>query len=129
MATCGCPLVAVVGHSSCGAAGTAVAADRDPAAVESESLAFLVNRFASVLTATRGETLSDAAWADAAARENVVRTCDSLVRRSTILAGAAAAGRCGVAGLWYDLATGLVEVVSLLDAPRGFDSPAAPPLP
>ena len=129
VAQCGCPLVCVVGHSSCGAAAAAVAADHDPAQVESESLAFLVNRFGAVLAATRGEVRDDVAWADAAARENVARTCHSLVGRSTILADAVAVGRCGVVGLWYDLASGLVEVVVPLGAAQGLDGGVVPSVP
>lgn len=119
VAEAGCTLVAVKGHSSCGALTATVDAVRDPAQIASPSLADVVLRLLPAALTTRPANDDRAAWIDAAARENVRRTCYELLDRSRLLSDKVEAGELGVVGLWYDLATCNLEViVPLVDDTR-----------
>jgi carbonic anhydrase len=101
----GCPLVCVIGHSGCGAATAAVAAGGDPAAVDSPNLAELVRRMAPAVAEV------DDADVDAVARANVVGMCGLLFEHSAAITERCRSGEVAVAGLWYDLASGMVEIL------------------
>lgn len=107
----GCRLVAVKGHSSCGALTATVDAIHDPSHTAWPNLADVVRRLLPAALATRPEDGDRARWVDAAARENVRRTCRDLVNRSRYLADQVEAGQLGIVGLWYELAAGSLEVI------------------
>jgi carbonic anhydrase len=68
---------------------------------------------------TRGGTGDDAAWADAAARANVRLMCSQLLERSPLLVELVDRGSVQVAGLFYRLHSGELEVVQAPGSPRG----------
>lgn len=111
----GCPLVAVKGHSSCGALTATVDAVRDPSRIASHSLADVVQRLLPAALTTRPADDDRAAWIDAAARENVRRTCYELLDRSRLLSELVEVGKVGVVGLWYDLTRCTLEVIVPMD--------------
>ncbi len=111
----GCPLVAVKGHSCCGALTATVDAVREPARIASPSLADVVQRLLPAALTTRPADGDRDAWVEAAARENVRRTCWELLDRSRLLADRVEAGTIGLVGLWYDLRTCSLEIIVPLD--------------
>lgn len=102
------PLVAVLGHDSCGAVAAAVDVVRH-GSVPPGYVRDVVERVMLSVLAVREEALRDP---DAAMREHVRYTTDLLVRRSTVIADRVADGRCAVVGLSYRLAEGTVHRVS-----------------
>lgn len=107
----GCKVVAVLGHSSCGAVSAAVAAAAEPDAPTSPNLADVVRRLLPTVLSAQQRESAAGDLVEAAGRLNVARVCQELRDCSSLLRDAEAAGRVGVAGLWYDLNTGEVEVV------------------
>jgi carbonic anhydrase len=102
------PLVAVLGHDSCGAVGAAVEVvrrGRPPTGYLRE----VVERVIVSVLAVRDEALADP---DVATREHVRYTADLLLRRSRVIAERVADGRCAVVGLSYRLAEGTVQQVT-----------------
>ena len=108
---CGCPLVCVLGHSGCGACGAGVAAIRDPLRSESAGLDEVVRRVLPAVLGTWRTGRDEREWVDAASRANVELVCRQLLGRSRGLAARHREGNLEVVGMWYDLATGLVELV------------------
>jgi carbonic anhydrase len=102
------PLIAVLGHDSCGAvAATLDALERgEPPGGYTRDV---VERVMLSVLAVREEALKDA---DAAVTEHVRYTVSLLVERSAAIADRVAAGRLGVVGLTYRLAEGSVSRIS-----------------
>lgn len=101
------PLVAVLGHDSCGGIAAALQVARDgempPGAIGS-----VVERvLPSVLAAGGGDTDPDVAG-----EEHVRRTVELLANESATIARRVAAGRCAVVGLSYRLADGSVRMIA-----------------
>ncbi len=116
-AEAGCSLIAILGHTSCGAITAAVEAAGLPLSLTSPNLADVVRRLLPPVLAARPFGGGDAQWVTAAGRLNVRLGRRDLLAHSALLDDAFEAGRLGVAGLWYDLASGTVEVLEEPDAP------------
>ncbi len=101
------PLIAVLGHDSCGAIAAATDAVRN-GAVPGGYVRDVVDRVMLSLLPVRDRALADP---EVALHEHVRYTVDLLVGRSTVIAERVADGRLGVAGLAYQLAGGGVERV------------------
>jgi carbonic anhydrase len=99
------PLIAVLGHDSCGAIAAAIDVVRN-GAVPVGYVRDVVDRVMLSLLPVRDRALADA---EVALHEHVRYTVDLLVRRSTVIAERIADGRLGVVGLTYQLAGGGVE--------------------
>jgi carbonic anhydrase len=99
------PLIAVLGHDSCGAIAAALDAVRN-GAVPDGYVRDVVDRVMLSLLPVRERALADP---EVALHEHVRYTVDLLVNRSTVIAQRVAAGRLGVVGLTYQLAGGGVE--------------------
>lgn len=102
------PLVAVLGHDSCGAIGAALDAVGG-GTVPGGYMRDVVARVLPGLARVREEALADP---DVAVREHIRYTVDLLARRSTVIGERLADGRLGVAGLAYRLAEGSVRQVA-----------------
>jgi len=106
----GCPLLVVLGHTSCGAVGAAVAAVKKPEDTESPHVDSVIQRLMPAVIATvprNGGDMSD--WVDDAARWNVERICEDALRRSAILRDLHRQGKFNVLGAMYDLETAQVS--------------------
>lgn len=102
------PLIAVLGHDSCGAVGATLDAlqhGTTPAGFMRD----VVERVMLSVLAVRDEALADP---DAAVTEHVRYTVELLVQRSPAIARRLASGRCGVVGLSYHLSEGTVRRVA-----------------
>jgi carbonic anhydrase len=102
----GVPLVLILGHDSCGAviaAANAVESGQMPSGYVRD----IVERITPAVMATRA---AGGSFDDIEA-ENVRQTAALLLERSPLLAGLAAAGRCRIVGVVYDLADGRVRMV------------------
>jgi carbonic anhydrase len=97
------PLIAVLGHDSCGAIGAAVDAVRT-GEIPGGYMRDVVERV--LLSVLRESNVADL---EAAAGEHVRYTVALLAQRSTVIAERVADGRLGVVGLSYRLADGSVE--------------------
>ncbi len=105
VATLDTPLVAVLGHDSCGA----IAATLDALQHGVTPPGFVrdvVERVMLSVLAVRDRVRTDA---DAAVEEHVRYTTDLLVQRSALIAERVRAGQLGVVGLSYRLAEGSVR--------------------
>ncbi|HEY9484136.1 MAG TPA: carbonic anhydrase [Micromonosporaceae bacterium] len=112
------PLVAVLGHDSCGGVAAALQVARDgempPGAIGS-----VVERvLPSVLAAGGGETDPDVAG-----EEHVRHTVELLANESATIARRVAAGRCAVVGLSYQLADGSVRMIAQRGLPQAVGQP------
>lgn len=107
----GCPLLLVLGHTSCGAVGAAVGAAEDPSASESPYVDEIVRRVLPAVIASKRDGQERSAWVDAAAEQNVLDVCRHAVERSAILGKMVSDGVYRVVGGWYDLATGKVTLI------------------
>jgi carbonic anhydrase len=109
VATLDSPLIAVLGHDSCGA----IAATLDAVQHGITPTGFMrdvVERvMLSVLNVRDKAALADS---EAAMREHVRYTVELLVQRSSVVAERVANGRCGVIGLSYRLDEGSVRRVA-----------------
>jgi carbonic anhydrase len=101
------PLIAVLGHDSCGAIGAAVDAIRT-GDVPGGYLRDVVERVLLSVLPVRDKALADV---EVAVSEHVRYTVELLTQRSTVIAGRLAEGKLGVVGLSYGLADGSVERV------------------
>jgi carbonic anhydrase len=104
----GVPLVAVLGHDSCGAiaaAHAAVTGERPPG----QTFNAIVERVLPSLLYTPAGTAEDV---DTLGHAHVQRTLDILTSPGTAIADAVAAGQCRVVGMSYRLADGRVSVIS-----------------
>ncbi|MGN9775418.1 carbonic anhydrase [Micromonospora sp. H33] len=102
----GVPLVMVLGHERCGAVAAAVDALR-AGERPGGSLTHLVDQIAPAVTEVG---LADPRVGPLATRRHVLRTVAAL-RADDLLAAPVAAGRVGVVGALYDLATGTVTLL------------------
>ncbi|MGH3715420.1 MAG: carbonic anhydrase [Micromonosporaceae bacterium] len=99
------PLIAVLGHDSCGA----IAATLDAVQHGTTPAGFMrdvVERVMLSVLAVRDRALADS---EVAVEEHVRYTVDLLAQRSSLIAERLAAGRLGVVGLSYRLAEGGVR--------------------
>lgn len=104
------PLIAVLGHDSCGAIAAALDAMRT-GAVPGGYLRDVVERVLLSVLPVRDRALADA---EVGVSEHVRYTVELLAQRSTVIAERIADGRLGVAGLSYGLANGRVNQVCTL---------------
>lgn len=102
------PLVAVLGHDSCGAV-TAASEASYGGTVPAGYLGDVVDRVTASVLSARAAGLTTV---DEFAEEHIRRTVQQLVERSSLLATEVNAGRCAVAGLSYRLAEGTVRLVA-----------------
>jgi carbonic anhydrase len=108
VATLDTPLVAVLGHDSCGAIAAALAALQQGVAPQG-FVRDVVERVMLSVLAVRDRVIADS---EAAVTEHIRYTTELLVQRSAVIAERVADGRCGVVGLSYRLAEGSVHRVS-----------------
>ncbi|WP_114453358.1 carbonic anhydrase [Halopolyspora algeriensis] len=104
----GTPLVAVLGHDSCGA----VTAARDACTGGSTPPGYVrdvVERVTPSVLAGQAAGLTEV---DQLVDEHVRRTVDLLMERSTVLATEVSEGRCAIAGLSYRLSEGAARLVA-----------------
>jgi carbonic anhydrase len=107
VATLETPLIAVLGHDSCGAVGAALSAARS-GIVPGGFMWDVVERVMLSVHAVRDEAQNDPG---VAIREHVRYSAEALVRRSAVIAERVSTGRCGVIGLSYGLDDGVVHRV------------------
>jgi carbonic anhydrase len=107
----GCPLVCVLGHTSCGAVGATLAAARNPESHETHNVDDIIRRIMPAVMATAEGQTDDKEWTDTAAKKNVVNSCKHFMQRSPLLKDMVLKGRFGVVGAWYDLGSGTVEIL------------------
>jgi carbonic anhydrase len=107
----GCPLLMVLGHSSCGAFGVATASVQNPGPSESPHIDAIIRWLLPAVIATRPDGRDTSGWADAAAKQNVINVCRQVTQRSDILKSRVEAGKFRVVGAWYDLASGKVSII------------------
>lgn len=107
----GCPMVMVLGHNNCGAVAAAVSAYQAPDTHESPSIDSIVARLLPAVIATIADSGDNADWTNAAAKKNVLNTCENIIRQSPILKEKVAKGEFKVVGGFYDLDSGEVEIL------------------
>jgi carbonic anhydrase len=104
------PLIAVLGHDSCGAIAAALDVMRT-GAVPGGYLRDVVERVLLSVLPVRDRAFADT---EVAVSEHVRYTVELLAQRSTVIAERIADGRLGLAGLSYGLANGSVHQVCTL---------------
>jgi carbonic anhydrase len=102
------PLVAVLGHDSCGAIAASLAALRS-GAMPGGYVRDVVERVIPSVLAVRDPAAQDS---DVPVAEHTRYTTDLLAERSALIGDRVAAGRCAVVGLVYRLAEGSVQRVA-----------------
>jgi carbonic anhydrase len=107
VATLDTPLIAVLGHDSCGAITATLDALRHGSRPEGY-MRDVVERVMLSVLAVRDQALADS---DVAVQEHVRYTVQLLTQRSAVIAERLADGRCGVVGLSYRLDEGGVRQV------------------
>jgi len=102
------PLIAVLGHDSCGAIGATIDALRNGSVPEG----FMRDVVERVMLSVIG--VRDQAYADpeVAVVEHTRYTVDLLAERSAVISDRLADGRLGIVGLTYQLAEGSVQPVA-----------------
>ena len=105
------PLIAVLGHDSCGAIAAALDVMRT-GAVPGGYLRDVVERVLLSVLPVRDRALADGS--EVAVSEHVRYTVELLAQRSTVIAERIADGRLGVAGLSYGLDNGRVNQICTL---------------
>jgi carbonic anhydrase len=110
------PLIAVLGHDSCGAIAAAIDVLADGMAPDG----FMRDVVERVMVSLHGIADEAARDPEMAVAEHVRYTVDLLADRSAVIADRLADGRLGVVGLTYQLTEGSVQVV----AGKGVDLPA-----
>lgn len=108
VATLETPLIAVLGHDSCGAIAATLDAVQH-GITPSGFMRDVVERVMLSVLAVRDEATADS---EAAVMEHVRYTVELLVQRSAVIAERLADGRCGVIGLTYRLAEGSVRRIN-----------------
>jgi carbonic anhydrase len=101
------PLLVVLGHQHCGAVKAAMEVLDGEAKAEAD-IAYLVNALTPAVE--HGRRLGGDLW-DQAGRAQVALQVDR-VGRSPVLAAAVHEGRLRVVGAWYDLETGVVQIMA-----------------
>jgi carbonic anhydrase len=104
----GTPLVAVLGHDSCGAVAAALHAVQGGSAPDG-FIREVVERVMLSVLAVRDAAVTDS---QVAVEEHIRYTTELLLRRSSLIADRVADGRCAVIGLSYRLAEGTVRQVA-----------------
>lgn len=104
----GCPLVVVLGHTSCGAMGATMAVAKDFSHYETHNVDDIIRRCLPAVAATK--TADDGEWLNAAIAQNVENQCLGMLRKSPLIPEKVKAGEARVIGAIYDLATGKVNV-------------------
>jgi carbonic anhydrase len=104
----GTNLVAVMGHSRCGAVAATLSAALDPDSHESENIQAIMGQLMPAVAATRKDGQTREEWVNAAAMKNVKDATAGIVEYSPIITDRVKAGTFAVKALWYDLATGVV---------------------
>lgn len=104
----GVPLIAVLGHSGCGAVATALGASRARRELPGH-LPDLVKSIEPAIIAAHGRHPGD--FLAAAIEENVKLGMKRLKTKSEIIGAAVSAGTVDIKGGVYDLATGTVKLV------------------
>ena len=105
------PLVVVLGHSCCGAVNGTIASLKDPAAVNSGSIQYIVNRIRPVVESFKATDL----WhqpdklVEEAVRANVRASVNQLRYSSDILERRVESGKLMIVGAEYSLESGQVE--------------------
>jgi carbonic anhydrase len=102
------PLVAVLGHDSCGAIGASLEALRT-GAMPGGYIRDVVERVIPSVLAVRDPAAQDS---DVPVVEHTRYTTNLLAERSSLIGDRVAAGRCAVVGLVYRLAEGSVRQVA-----------------
>jgi carbonic anhydrase len=105
------PLIAVLGHDSCGAIAAALDVMRT-GAVPGGYVRDVVERVLLSVLPVRDRALADGS--EVAVSEHVRYTVELLAQRSTVIAERIANGRLGVAGLSYGLDNGRINQVCTL---------------
>jgi carbonic anhydrase len=108
VAVLGTPLIAVLGHDSCGAIGATLDA-LEHRITPTGYMRDIVERVMLSVLAVRDKAMTDP---DVAVTEHIRYTTELLVQRSSLIADRLAAGRVGVIGLSYRLAEGSVRRVA-----------------
>jgi carbonic anhydrase len=108
VATLDTPLIAVLGHDSCGAIQAALAAV-ERGITPGGFVRDVVERVMLSVLAVRDKAVSDPEFAT---EEHVRYTAELLVERSAVIAERVADGRVGVVGLGYRLAEGSVRRIA-----------------
>jgi carbonic anhydrase len=109
-----CALVLVLGHTRCAAVAAALGIEDQPESGAGRSTAIASPNVTALLSLVRSNVglpsgrSSAAAWEEAA-KTNVGRTRDALVKLSPLLRRRAGEGRLSVAGALYHVETGEVE--------------------
>ena len=107
-AVAGAKAILVMGHTSCGAIKGAI--DN----VVLGNLTLLLARFKSAIDATAYEgsrTSKNAAFVDAVARTQVLKSAQQVRQRSVVLANLEAEGKIRIVASMYDVASGVVTLV------------------
>jgi carbonic anhydrase len=102
------PLIAVLGHDSCGAIGATIDALRNGSVPEG-FMRDVVERVMLSVIGVREEAYVDP---EVAVVEHVRYTVDLLAERSAVIADRLADGRLGIVGLTYQLTEGSVQPVA-----------------
>ncbi len=107
-AVAGAKVILVMGHTSCGAIKGAI--DN----VVLGNLTLLLARFKAAVDATAYEgvrTSKNAAFVDAVARTQVLKSAQQVRQRSVVLAKLEAEGKIRIVGSMYDVGSGVVTLV------------------
>ena len=107
-AVAGAKAIVVLGHTSCGTIKGAI--DN----VVLGNLTLLLARFKAAIDATPYEgarTSKNAAFVDAVARTQVLKSAEQVRERSPVLAGMEAAGKIRIVASMYDVASGVVTLI------------------
>jgi len=104
----GVPLIAVLGHSGCGAVATALSASRARRELPGH-LPDLVKSIEPAIITAHGRHPGD--FLAASIEENVKLGMKRLMSKSEIIGAAIGSGKVGIKGGVYDLATGTVKLV------------------
>jgi len=107
-AVAGAKAIVVLGHTSCGAIKGAI--DN----VVLGNLTLLLARFKAAIDATAYEgarTSKNAAFVDAVARTQVLKSAEQVRERSAVLAGLEEEGKIRIAASMYDVASGVVTLI------------------
>jgi carbonic anhydrase len=108
VAVLGTPLIAVLGHDSCGAISATLDV-LEHRVTPTGYMRDIVERVMLSVLAVRDKAIADP---DVAVTEHIRYTTELLVQRSSLIASRLAEGRCGVIGLSYRLEEGTVRRVA-----------------
>jgi carbonic anhydrase len=106
-----CPVVVVMGHTSCGAVGAALSENEFP-----EPLNTLVDEIRPAVAACEMKGYDDESLYDGAIKENAWISASALLSGSLSIEDAVAEGNCVVLSAVYDIATGVVNWQSQMGA-------------